>query len=44
MGFGAYQSLMLKGIREMITDIDLIDDAVAQYVEGKLEDHPELLH
>jgi len=44
MGFGAYQSLMLKGIRAMITDIDLIDDAVAQYMEGKLEDHPELLH
>jgi predicted Fe-Mo cluster-binding NifX family protein len=44
MGFGAYQSLILKGIRAMITDIDLIDDAVAQYMEGKLEDHPELLH
>ncbi len=44
MGFGAYQSLMLRGIRAIITETDLIDDAVVQYIEGKLEDHPELLH
>lgn len=44
MGFGAYQSLMLRGIRTIMTEIDLIDDAVTQYIEGKLEDRPELLH
>lgn len=44
MGFGAYQSLMLSGIRPLITDVDTIDDAVKRYVEGKLEDHLEMLH
>ena len=44
MGFGAYQSLILRGIRALVTDVDLIDDAVGKYLEGELEDHPEMLH
>lgn len=44
MGAGAYESLRQAGIRPVITDIPLIDDAVKAVVEGRIVDHVERLH
>jgi len=44
MGMGAYQSLLLRGIRPIITEVDDINQAIAAYLDGKLDDHPEYLH
>ena len=44
MSFGVYQSLMLRRIRTIITEIGPIDDALKAYLEGSIDDHPELLH
>jgi len=44
MGMGAYQSMQVRGIRPMVTDIADIDEAVLAYVAGKIVDHTEKLH
>ncbi|MEM3532386.1 MAG: NifB/NifX family molybdenum-iron cluster-binding protein [Candidatus Methanomethyliaceae archaeon] len=44
MGMGAYQSLMLNGIRPIITTIEDAEAAVEAYLNGRIDDHPEVLH
>jgi len=44
MGQGAYQSMQAQGIRPVVTDIVAIDEALAAYLAGGLQDHPEKLH
>jgi len=44
MGMGAYQSLMLKGIKPIVTDMNGIDEAISAYIAGKIDDHLEYLH
>jgi len=44
MGAGAYQSMEQAGIRPVVTDIALIDQAVQAYLAGRLLDHKEWLH
>ena len=38
MGMGAYESMKVRGIRPVVTDIAIIDEAVMAYVEGKIAD------
>jgi predicted Fe-Mo cluster-binding NifX family protein len=44
MGMGAYESMKMRGIRPIVTDIASIDEAVTAYVEGKIVDQVERLH
>jgi predicted Fe-Mo cluster-binding NifX family protein len=44
MGMGAYQSMQVRGIRPVVTDIASIDEAVMAYVEGNIVDQIERLH
>ena len=44
MGMGAYESMQARGIRPVVTDIVIIDDAVLAYVEGSIVDQVERLH
>lgn len=44
MGRGAYESMQARGIKPIVTDIALIDDAVKAYIEGKIVDLTALLH
>lgn len=44
MGGGAYESIQSRGIRPVLTDIPLIDEAVMAYVEGRIIDQVERLH
>jgi predicted Fe-Mo cluster-binding NifX family protein len=44
MGMGAYQSMQARGIRPVVTDITVIDEAVMAYVEGNIVDRVERLH
>ncbi len=44
MGQGAYNGLKQSGVQPVLTDMRDIDQAVKAYLEGKLTDHPELLH
>jgi predicted Fe-Mo cluster-binding NifX family protein len=44
MGMGAYQSMVARGIKPVVTEIREIDQAVMAYVEGKLVDQVDLLH
>lgn len=44
MGMGAYQSMQIRGIRPVVTDIAVIDDAVMAYVQGTIVDRVERLH
>ena len=44
MGMGAYESMKVRGIRPVVTDIAIIDDAVLAYVEGSIVDQVERLH
>jgi predicted Fe-Mo cluster-binding NifX family protein len=44
MGMGAYESMKVRGIRPVVTDIAAIDDAVMAYVEGNIVDQTERLH
>jgi predicted Fe-Mo cluster-binding NifX family protein len=44
MGAGAYESLRVRNIRPIVTDIAEIDEAVMAYVEGRIVDHVERLH
>ena len=44
MGAGAYESMRQAGIRPVVTDIVVIDEAVQAHLDGKLVDHTEMLH
>ena len=44
MGMGAYESMKMRGIRPVVTDIASIDEAVLAYVEGKIVDRVDRLH
>lgn len=44
MGMGAYQSMQVRGIRPVVTDIAVIDEAIKAYVDGNIVDRVELLH
>jgi hypothetical protein len=44
MGAGAYNSMLQRGIRPVVTDIVAIDEAVLAYAGGRIVDHTELLH
>ena len=44
MGMGAYESMKVRGIRPVVTDIALIDDAVMAYLRGDIVDQVERLH
>lgn len=44
MGMGAYDSMLARGIRPVVTDIATIDEAVMAYVEGSIVDQVERLH
>jgi predicted Fe-Mo cluster-binding NifX family protein len=44
MGMGAYQSMLARGIKPVVTEIRDIDQAVIAYVEGKIVDRVDQLH
>lgn len=44
MGMGAYQSMQVRGIKPVVTDISDIEQAVLAYVEGKIVDRVDKLH
>lgn len=44
MGMGAYQSMVTRGIKPVVTEIREIDRAVIAYVEGKIVDRVDWLH
>lgn len=44
MGMGAYESMKARGIRPVVTDIVVIDEAVMAYVGGNIVDRVERLH
>jgi predicted Fe-Mo cluster-binding NifX family protein len=44
MGRGAYESMKGHGIKPIVTDFELIDDAVKAYLDGSIEDHVDRLH
>lgn len=44
MGMGAYQSMVSRGIKPVVTDIQEIDQAVLAYVERKIVDRTDRLH
>jgi predicted Fe-Mo cluster-binding NifX family protein len=44
MGQAMYQRLQDANIRPVMTSIALIQTAVVAYLEGRLKEHPELVH
>jgi len=44
MGHGMHQRLQAANIRPVLTRIAVIDTAVTAYLEGRLKEHPELIH
>lgn len=44
MGMGAYQSMQVRGIRPVVTDIASVDDAVMAYADGSIVDQVDRLH
>jgi predicted Fe-Mo cluster-binding NifX family protein len=44
MGAGAYEGMKQAGIRPVVTDIAVIDEAISAYLAGQLTDHTERLH
>jgi predicted Fe-Mo cluster-binding NifX family protein len=44
MGMGAYKSMKTYGIRPIVTDIAVIDEAIKAFIEGNIVDHVDLLH
>jgi predicted Fe-Mo cluster-binding NifX family protein len=44
MGMGAYESMQLRGIRPVVTDIASTEEAVRAYLEGIIVDHVDRLH
>jgi len=44
MGMGAYQSMLERGIKPLVTEISDIDQAVMAYVKGEIVDRVDRLH
>ncbi len=44
MGMGAYQSMLARGIKPLVTEISDIDQAVMAYVKGEIVDRVDRLH
>lgn len=44
MGMGAYQSMVARGIKPVVTEIWDIEQAVMAYVDGKIVDRVDKLH
>ena len=44
MGTGAYESMQAAGLRPIVTDLEMIDEAVQAVVSGNIVDHRERLH
>jgi predicted Fe-Mo cluster-binding NifX family protein len=44
MGMGAYQSMVDRGIKPVVTDFQDIEQAVKAYVDGKIVDRVDRLH
>ena len=44
MGRGAYESMMTRGIKPVVTEFSDIDQAVLAYAEGKIVDRVDWLH
>ncbi len=44
MGRGAYESMRTRGIKPVVTDITLIDEAVQAYAAGRIVDQTDRLH
>jgi predicted Fe-Mo cluster-binding NifX family protein len=44
MGAGAYESMKVRGIQPVVTDIVSIGEAVQAYLEGKIVDRVDRLH
>ena len=44
MGRGAYESVRRLNIQPIVTDLGDIDAAAQVYIDGKINDHIELLH
>lgn len=44
MGTGAYESMKQHGIRPIVTDIKMIEEAALAYAKGELVNHVEKLH
>ncbi|MBE0410234.1 MAG: dinitrogenase iron-molybdenum cofactor biosynthesis protein [Anaerolineales bacterium] len=44
MGMGAYESMVSRGIKPVVTEIRDIDQAVMAYFEGKIIDRVDKLH
>ena len=44
MGAGAYQSMVERGIKPVVTELASIDEAVMAYVEGRIVDRTDRLH
>jgi len=44
MGMGAYESMQVYNIETIVTDVENIDEAIKQYIGGKLHNLMERLH
>ncbi len=44
MGRGAYESMKVRNIRPVVTDIATIDEAVMAYANGQIVDYVDRLH
>ncbi len=44
MGTGAYQSLQALGLKTIVTDIALVDEAVQAYIDGTIQNLTGKLH
>ena len=44
MGRGAYQSMVMQGIKPVVTEIQDIDQAIKAYLGGEIVDRVEWLH
>lgn len=44
MGRGAYLAMEEANIKPIVTDIEIIEEAVQAYLEGEIVDHTERLH
>jgi predicted Fe-Mo cluster-binding NifX family protein len=44
MGMGAYENIKAYGIKPIVTDIEVIDEAIKAYLDGSILDHVDRLH
>jgi predicted Fe-Mo cluster-binding NifX family protein len=44
MGRGAYQSMITRGIKPVVTTLTQVDEAALAYANGEIVDHVERLH